>query len=104
MTKTWKYLIVRFVRALVFGILLSVFFTMGSAAPGYMMLIAIVLSFFLPLYRPEYLLGLILGMSYTFGANLSILAAIVLMVIFIIAYKLIRIGIIFLINKSSFNS
>ena len=102
--KSWNKLIINFVCALAFGILLSVFFTMGSPAPGYMMLIAIVLSFFLPLYRPEYLLGLILGMSYTFGANLSILAAIVLMVIFIIAYKLIRVGIIFLINKSSFNS
>ena len=97
--KSRKEMISRFLQALVFGILLSILFTMGSPVPGYMMLIAIVLSFFLPLYRPEYLLGLILGMSYTFGANLSILAAIVLMLIFLVAYKLIRYGVLLLIGR-----
>ncbi|MBT8223258.1 MAG: hypothetical protein KJN96_08840 [Eudoraea sp.] len=97
--KPQNKLIINFVRALVFGILLSVFFTMGSPAPGYMMLLAILLSFFIPLYRPEYLLGLILGMSYTFGANIPILAAFVLLLIFLVCYKLIRFGALVLIAR-----
>ncbi|MDX1314838.1 MAG: hypothetical protein R3356_04995 [Eudoraea sp.] len=91
--KSKKKLMMNFIRALVFGILVSVFFTMGSPAPGYMMLAAILLSFFIPLYRPEYLLGFILGMSYIFGANLPIVVAFVLMLVFLIAYKLIRVGV-----------
>ncbi|MBT8222871.1 MAG: hypothetical protein KJN96_06845, partial [Eudoraea sp.] len=98
-SETSKILVIRFIMALVFGILLSVFFTLGSPAPGYMMLIAIVLSFFLPLYKPEYLLGLILGMSYTFGANLPILVAFVLLLIFLVSYKLIRFGALVLIAR-----
>ena len=89
-----RTLIVNFISALGFGILLSVFFTIGSSAPGYMMLGAILLSFFVPLYRPEFLLGFILGMSYTFGANLPILVALVLLLIFLFTYKLIRGGLI----------
>ena len=100
-TTTRKQLILRFLSALVFGILLSFFFSIGSPAPGYMMLAAIILSFFLPLYRPEYLLGFILGMSYTFGANLPILFAFVFMLIFLVAYKLIRFGVLKLISKGS---
>ncbi len=86
-------IIVRFISALGFGILLSVFFTIGSSAPGYMMLGAILLSFFVPLYRPEFLLGFILGMSYTFGANLSIIVSFVLVLVFLMAFKLIRFGV-----------
>ena len=95
-----KKLFYRFIYALVFGILLSIFFTMGSSIPGYMMLAVILLSFFIPLYKPEYLLGMILGMSYTFGANLPILVAIVMMLIFLIAYKLIRFGVLLLLGNN----
>ena len=98
--KSRKKLVSGFLKALVFGILLSIFFSMGSPAPGYMMLAAIVLSFFVPLYRPEYLLGGILGMSYTFGANLPILIAFVMLLIFIVAYKLIRFGVLLLLGKN----
>lgn len=97
--KSRKLLFIRFFRALVFGILLSVFFTLGSQAPGYMMLVAIVLSLFMPLYLPEYLLGFILGMSYTFGANLPILVAFILMLVFLITYKLIRSGVLLFIAR-----
>ncbi len=65
-----------------------------------MMLAVILLSFFIPLYKPEYLLGMILGMSYTFGANLPILVAIVMMLIFLIAYKLIRFGVLLLLGNN----
>lgn len=97
--KSGNNIIMRFIRALIFGILLSVFFSLGSPAPGYMLLISIFLSFFIPLYLPEYLLGLILGMSYTFGANLAILVAFVLMLVFLVAYKMIRSAVLLVIAR-----
>lgn len=98
-TKISRSPVKSFLWALIFGIVLSVLFTMGTPIPGYMMLGAIALSFFLPLYRPEYLLGLILGMSYTFGANLSILVALILLLIFLFSYRVIRKSILHLNSK-----
>ena len=59
----------------------------------------IILSFFVPLFRPEYLLGFILGMSYTFGAILPIGIGIILTIIFIMSYKFIRYGILYIVSK-----
>ena len=98
-SKNVKNIIYRFNTALVFGLLLSVFFTMGSELPGYMMIGAMVLSFFLPIYRPEYLLGFILGMTYTFGPILPILFGLLLTVIGLIAYKVVRFGLLYLVGK-----
>jgi hypothetical protein len=89
----------RFLGALLFGILLSFFFTIGSEIPGYMMIGIILLSFFIPLYRPEYLLGFVLGMTYTFGAILPIGIGIILTVIFIISFKIVRYGILHIVSK-----
>ena len=89
----------RFLGAFLFGILLSFFFTIGSEIPGYMMIAIIPLSFFVPLYRPEYLLGFVLGMTYTFGANLPIGIGMILTVICIISYKFIRYGILYIVSK-----
>ncbi len=47
------HFIYRFLGALLFGIILSFFFTIGSEIPGYMMIGIIVVSFFIPLYFPE---------------------------------------------------
>ncbi len=93
------YFFYRFLGALMFGVLLSFFFTIGSDIPGYMMIGIILISFFVSLFRPEYLLGFVLGMTYTFGAILPIGIGIVLTIIFIIAYKIVRSGILFLISK-----
>jgi len=60
-----------FVAALTFGVLLSVFFRLGyNDMTGNMMLIIFPLALFVPLYRSEYLLGFVIGMTYTFGAVL----------------------------------
>ena len=64
------HFVYRFLGAFLFGILLSIFFIIGSDMSGYMMIGIIPLSFFIPLYRPEYLLGFVLGATYTFGAIL----------------------------------
>lgn len=89
----------RFLGAFLFGILMSILFTIGSEMPRYMMIGIILLSFFTPLFRPEYLLGFILGMTYTFGAILPIGFGIILTVLFIIAYKFIRFGVLYLVSK-----
>ena len=83
---------------------MSIFFTIGSDLPGYMMIGIMPLSFFIPLYRPEYLLGFVLGMTYTFGPILPIIVAIILTVIFIISYKLIRYGILYIVSKFRLNA
>ena len=98
-TKVLSNIIFRFIGALVFGILLSVFFSIGSELPGYMMIGVIVVSFFTPIYRPEYLLGFALGMSYTFGPILPIIVCIFLTIIGLIAYKIARSGTLYLVSK-----
>jgi hypothetical protein len=60
-----------FLSSLLFGIILSALFTLGySQLCGYMMLGLLALAIFFPIYRPEYLLGFVLGMTFTFGAVL----------------------------------
>ena len=88
-----------FLGALSFGIILSVLFTLGSDLPGYMMIGAIIISFFVPLYKAEYLLGFIIGMTYTFGGVLPIIIVLLLFIVFTITYKLIRSAVIFLVSK-----
>ena len=92
-------IIYKFIAALLFGILLSFFFTIGSEFPGYMMIGLVLVSFFVPLYWPEYLLGFVIGMAYTFGVILPVGIGILLTLIFIITYKFVRRGILYLASK-----
>lgn len=60
-----------FAGALLFGILLSTFYTLGYAdIPGYMVNSIFIIAFFFPIYRAECLLGFVIGMTFTFGAVL----------------------------------
>lgn len=60
-----------FAGALFFGMLLSLFFILGKTdICGYMILSLVPISLLVPIYRSEYLLGFVLGMTYTFGAVL----------------------------------
>lgn len=93
-----------FVGLFLYAVLLSYFFSTGSETiPMYMTLGFIVLSFFVPIYRPECLLGYILGMTYMFGAILPLIFGIVFWTLYIIAYKLPRI-IIGYSKKKKYNS
>lgn len=65
-----KQALVGFCIALAFGTLLAVFFSIGSDMPGNMILGLLPLALFFPIYRAEYLLGFVFGMTYTFGAVL----------------------------------
>jgi len=91
--------IYRFLGALLFGILLSTLFTKGSIIPNYMVLGAVVTSFLFPLYRAEFILGYVLGMSYTFGGFIAVASGIVFWGIFSIAYLLIRRGIVYIVSQ-----
>ncbi len=89
-----KQAILGFSGALIFGMVMSLFFVLGHENPMlWMMLGAIATSFFFPLFRPEMTLGFFLGMVVTFGAVIPLILATILCVIFLVAYFLIRGGI-----------
>src|SRR5687768_5602705 len=62
--------------ALLYGAALSLCFTLGyEAVTSTMFLRLFALAVVLPLYRPQYLLGFVLGMTFTFGAVLPTLVS-----------------------------
>ena len=88
------------VGALLFGILLSAFFTFGYAdVCGYMLVGLLPLALFFPIYRAEYLLGFVMGMTFTFGAVLPTGIGIILGFIGLVLYLSIRAGIRFTRSK-----
>jgi hypothetical protein len=68
-----------------------------------MMIGLFVVSFFVQLYLPEYLLGFVIGMAYTFGVILPVGIGILLTLIFTITYKFVRTGILYLASKIGSN-
>ncbi len=89
-----------FLGALTFGILLSIFFTLGdSDMPAYMMQGVFILALFLPIYRSEYLLGFVIGMTFTFGAVLPTGIGSILILISAVLYLLVRPAIIFVVRR-----
>lgn len=86
-----KAVIYGFAGSLVFGILLSTFFTFGFSDPPFYMLIgALLLALFFPIYRAECFLGFVLGMTFTFGAVLPTGVGSILAIIGAILYLVIR--------------
>lgn len=60
-----------FFGALIFGTVLATAFTLGyNDIPANMVMSILVLGLLWPIYRSEYLLGFVIGMTYTFGAIL----------------------------------
>ncbi|KQC01340.1 outer membrane beta-barrel family protein [Pedobacter sp. Hv1] len=77
--------------ALVYGIALSTFFALGySKITGYLFNAIILLAFLFPIYRAEYLLGFVLGMTFTFGAFISITAGTIFVMISLILNLYVR--------------
>ena len=92
--------IYNFITAATFGVLLSLFFTFGySNLSGNMIQIALVLGLFFPIYRSEFILGFVIGMTYTFGAILPMAVAIILACLSAGLYLYIRPGFIFIYSK-----
>ena len=92
--------VVYFVGALLFGMVLSVFFTLGNQeVPFYMLIGLLLLGFFLPLYRAECLLGFVIGMTFTFGGVLPILIGTILVLLCSLLYLVLRPMALFVFSK-----
>jgi hypothetical protein len=92
--------IARFLLAIAFGIILSVLFTHGySDLSGYMMYGLFLLALFFPIYRAEYVLGFVIGMTFTIGAVLPTVAGGILALIGAILYLYVRSGILYFVRK-----
>ena len=100
-----KHSIIAFIASLLFGSIVSILFINGyDDITGYMMLSIFPLAIFVPLFRGEYLLGLVLGMYYTFGAFIPTVAGIIICCICAILYKWIRPIILFPFSKRNISS
>lgn len=83
----FRKVIFGFAGALFFGMLLSLFFILDKTdVCGYMILSLLPMSLFVPIYRSEYLLGFVLGMTYTFGAVLPTGIGLIIVVIASLIY------------------
>jgi hypothetical protein len=80
-----------FLIGLVFGVLLSTSF-INDYKPflDNVLYILILLSFIIPIYYSEFILGFILGMTYTFGAIIPTVFILIIAVIGLVAYRFIR--------------
>jgi hypothetical protein len=86
-----KHHLLPFLMALLFGILIVVFSSTGNSEISYFMFLALfVVALFIPIFKAEYFLGFILGLSYSFGGALPVVIAIVLATIFYIIFNYIR--------------
>ncbi|MDO5971277.1 hypothetical protein Q4Q35_15825 [Flavivirga aquimarina] len=81
-----------FLVALLFGIIASLLWEFNfSSSLQYFILAPIIIAFFKPVHLPEYLLGFVIGMLFTFGGILPIIIGIVLLVLCFLINKLTRI-------------
>jgi hypothetical protein len=88
-----RYAFIGFVCAMAFGVLLSVFFSLGMDEISNAMFQSLfVIALFLPIYRAECLLGLVLGMAYTFGGVLPSIVGSVVAIITMLIYRYVRGG------------
>jgi fatty-acid desaturase len=84
-------IIYAFLSALIYGILLSIFFTLGYPdISGYIFIGIFVLALFFPIYRSECILGFVIGMTFTFGVVLPIVVGSMLALIGVFLYLCIR--------------
>lgn len=86
----WRNVWLRGLAGVLFSVAIAIFFTLGSPMTEYLMLGLFLAAFFIKLYKPEYLLGYVLGAAYTFGAMIPILAGPILLMIVFLLYKIPR--------------
>lgn len=89
-----------FITGLGLGVLIATSFTNEySVFLDNVPYIILVLSLIIPIFYAEFILGFILGMTYTFGAILPTVFILLLAIFGILTYRFIRPGIIMLIMK-----
>lgn len=99
-SEIFKKVLTGFACALLFGILLSTFFTPGYAdLCGSLMLALLPLGLFAPIYRAECLLGFVLGMTYTFGAVLPIGIGSILVLLGVVLYLFVRAALLYAFSR-----
>ena len=83
--------LVRFSIGLVFGIILSVSF-INNYKPflDNVLYLLLILSFIVPIFFSEFILGFVLGMTYTFGAILPTAFILIMAAIGFVIYRFIR--------------
>jgi hypothetical protein len=85
---------------LLFGIVLSTFFTLGNKdIPFYMMMSLFAAALFFPIYRADCFLGFVIGMTFTFGGVLPIGIGTILALIGAVLFLLIRPAILWVLTK-----
>ncbi len=93
-SKYLKHILYRFTASLLFGILLSVFFTLGySDFSGYLVMTLFLFAILIPIYRSECLLGFVIGMTYTFGTILPTMIGSLFCLLAAFIYLVLRQGI-----------
>jgi hypothetical protein len=89
-----------FVGAFLYGILLCAFFLLDVRdVPFYMLMGLIAFSLFFSIYRAEFFLGLVLGMTYAFGGVLPIIIVSILSLVGLFLHKLILPAVYFFIHS-----
>ena len=90
-TKLPVTVVYAFSAALLFGVTLAAFFTLGyQDIPGYMLIGIFLVALLFPVFRAECLLGFVLGMTYTFGAILPTAVGAVLVIISLALHQVLR--------------
>ncbi|WP_378183952.1 hypothetical protein [Aquimarina sp. SS2-1] len=89
-----------FISGLCFGILLSVLWVLDlHEIMPYVIWLPVLVSFFIPIHYPQYLLGFILGMAYTFGGVLSIGIGTILIIGSFLIWTIFRKGVPYIFKK-----
>ena len=98
-----KVVITGFISALLFGILLSFTFLNYMDLTGYLALCIFPMALFFPLHKGEYLLGFVIGMTYTFGVFIPTGFGLIMAILCALLYKFIRPGFLFVFSKTKVN-
>lgn len=84
-----RYMLLRFLLAAVFGIIVCLFFfSEANEMVSYLMLALLAISFFFPLYKGEFVLGYVMSTLFAFGAFIPTLGALILMCLLFLFYRI----------------
>lgn len=89
-SESLKKVILRFLAAAVISILIAVCFMNGIDVIDFIMGTVFILAFIFPLYKSEFLLGWVLGSTFTFGAIIPIGFGSLFALVFFVFYKIAR--------------
>ncbi|QBY05176.1 hypothetical protein E2K93_12630 [Thalassotalea sp. HSM 43] len=90
-TPVSKYVWWQATAAFIYGVILSITFSMGLTAISSMLApLIFAIAIFVPIYKPQFILGFILSMSFTFGTILPAIFATVFALSGWVIYKLVR--------------